>query len=52
MFKNKGNIQSPEKFNPPTQHDVYMDGKFSGTCFVHDPAAWQNKNKPNSEIAK
>lgn len=52
IIKNKGNIQSPENFNPPTRHDVYVDGKFSGVCFVHDPAAWRNKNKPNVPDAK
>lgn len=49
MFNNKGNIQSPENFNPPTQHDAYMDGKPAGTCLVHDAAAWRNKNRYRTE---
>jgi hypothetical protein len=43
--KNKDNIQSPEKFNPPTEHEAFMDGKLVGTCFVYDGPAWRNRNR-------
>lgn len=52
IIKNKGNIQSPVTFNPPTQHEAYMDGKPAGTCLVHDAAAWRNKNKPHFKDTK
>jgi len=48
-MKNKDNIAPAEKFNPPTEHECYMDGKPAGTCFVYDPAAWRNKNRQTPE---
>lgn len=46
----KGNTVPPVKFNPPTEHECFMDGKPAGTCFVYDGPAWRNKNSPNAEI--
>lgn len=45
-MKNKNNIQSAQTFNPPTVHEDATNG---GKCYVYDPAAWQNRNKPRAE---
>lgn len=46
MYTNKGNTLPSEKFNPPTQHEVWENGKFTGTyCYVYDGPSWRNKNK-------
>lgn len=47
MLKNHKNIQSPQQFNPPTR---YEDATNGGYCYVYDPAAWRNKNKPSGEM--
>lgn len=44
---NKDNIQSPEKFNPPTRFEVGPPEEHNKPCFVYDTRAWANKNNPN-----
>lgn len=49
-MKNKDNIAPTQRFNPPTRHEVWEGGKFTGTfCFVYDGPAWRNKNRPTVE---
>jgi hypothetical protein len=52
-MKNKDNTMPAEKFNPPTQHECFMDGKPAGVCHVYDASSWRNRNKrsavPNEE---
>jgi hypothetical protein len=44
----QGKTVSAEKFHPPARCDTYMDNKFTGPCFVYDPASWRNRNKRSS----
>ncbi len=47
---NKGNTMPAEKFNAPTQHDVYDGEKYVGPAYVYDASSWRNKNKRSNKI--